>query len=296
VDEHPPLGGYDQFRRSRGGPFSWGEGGRSRISYGIDVLPDLIQGLRELPALAKEDMPTKAEAQPVVIGCVYRLTSDEVVDALLPLDTCIVVDRTQNKRATVDRLHREGRPLTTLYLPGFHDVARPLPNGRRPVIGPGSPPPEPLALGPARAAGWWSPGPRRPLVHAKMLIAGRSWVWEDDWGQEQWHLMLVHLPDGYKPEQVTPALAEKVKTLPEVLRRSLTWDQGAEMRDWERVRVDADIDIYFCDPHSPWQRGTTRTPTACCASTSRKAPTCRCTAKLISTGSLPSSTTGPASG
>ncbi len=68
------------------------------------------------------------------------------------------------------------------------------------------------------------------------------------------YTMLVHLPDGYKPEQVAPALTEKIKTLPEVLRRSLTWDQGAEMRDWERVRMDADIDVYFCDPHSPWQR------------------------------------------
>jgi len=37
---------------------------------------------------------------------------------------------------------------------------------------------------------------------------------------------------------------------------SLTWDQGPEMRDWKHVSVDAGIDIYFCDPHSPWQRGT----------------------------------------
>jgi IS30 family transposase len=41
----------------------------------------------------------------------------------------------------------------------------------------------------------------------------------------------LHLPDGYKPEQVAPALAAKIQTLPETLRRSLTWDQGAEMRD-----------------------------------------------------------------
>jgi transposase, IS30 family len=70
------------------------------------------------------------------------------------------------------------------------------------------------------------------------------------------YAMLVHLPDGYKPEQVAPALAAKIKTLPETLRRSLTWDQGPEMRDWKQVRVDAGIDIYFCDPNSPWQSGT----------------------------------------
>ena len=70
------------------------------------------------------------------------------------------------------------------------------------------------------------------------------------------YAMLLHLPDGYKPEQVRDALAAKIKTLPESLRLSLTWDQGPEMRDWKHVSVDADIEIYFCDPHSPWQRGS----------------------------------------
>jgi IS30 family transposase len=70
------------------------------------------------------------------------------------------------------------------------------------------------------------------------------------------YTMLMHLPDGYKPEQVRDALAAKIQTIPEILRASLTWDQGAEMRDWKDVSVAADIDIYFCDPHAPWQRGT----------------------------------------
>jgi transposase, IS30 family len=70
------------------------------------------------------------------------------------------------------------------------------------------------------------------------------------------YVMLVHLPDGYKPEQVAPALAAKIKTLPEAVRRSLTWDQGPEMRDWKQVQVAADIAIFFCDPHKPWQRAT----------------------------------------
>jgi transposase, IS30 family len=68
--------------------------------------------------------------------------------------------------------------------------------------------------------------------------------------------MLVALPDGYKPEHVAPALARKVQTLPDALRRSLTWDQGPEMRDWKQIRVDAGIDVFFCDPHAPWQRGS----------------------------------------
>jgi transposase, IS30 family len=70
------------------------------------------------------------------------------------------------------------------------------------------------------------------------------------------YVMLVHLPQGYKPEQVAPALAAKIRTLPETVRRSLTWDQDPEMRDWKQVAVAADIAIFFCDPHKPWQRGT----------------------------------------
>jgi len=70
------------------------------------------------------------------------------------------------------------------------------------------------------------------------------------------YTMLVHLPDGYKLEQVAPALAAKIQTLPEVVRRSLTWDQGPEMRDWTQVAIAADIEIFFCDPHKPWQRGS----------------------------------------
>jgi IS30 family transposase len=70
------------------------------------------------------------------------------------------------------------------------------------------------------------------------------------------YTMLLHLPDGYTPELVRDALAAKIKTLPEVLRVSLTWDQGPEMGRWKQVSVDADIDIFFCDPHAPWQRAT----------------------------------------
>ncbi|MGZ9190231.1 MAG: IS30 family transposase, partial [Nitrospira sp.] len=60
---------------------------------------------------------------------------------------------------------------------------------------------------------------------------------------------------GYKAEQMRDALAAKIKTLPEALRHSLTWDQGIEMQDWKTVKIEAGIDIYFCDPYSPWQRG-----------------------------------------
>ena len=68
--------------------------------------------------------------------------------------------------------------------------------------------------------------------------------------------MLLHLPHGYTPELVRDALSAKIRTLPQVLRASLTWDQGPEMGKWQQVCVDADMDLYFCDPHAPWQAAT----------------------------------------
>ena len=61
---------------------------------------------------------------------------------------------------------------------------------------------------------------------------------------------------GHGAEAVRDAIAREMTTLPERLRRSLTWDQGAEMAQHARLRVEAGLAIYFCDPHSPWQRGT----------------------------------------
>jgi len=85
--------------------------------------------------------------------------------------------------------------------------------------------------------------------------------------------MLLHLPPmaghgtiarekngpalaGRGAEAVRNAIARTITTLPEQLRRSLTWDQGAEMSQHAKLRVDTGLAVYFCDPHSPWQRGT----------------------------------------
>ena len=61
---------------------------------------------------------------------------------------------------------------------------------------------------------------------------------------------------GHGAEAVRDAIAEQIMTLPEQLRRSLTWDQGAEMAQHAQLRIDTGLAIYFCDPQSPWQRGT----------------------------------------
>ena len=84
--------------------------------------------------------------------------------------------------------------------------------------------------------------------------------------------MLLHLPPtddrdapkvkngpaltGHGAGAVRDAITDAIVTLPEQLRRSLTWDQGAEMAQHARLRIDTGLAVYFCDPQSPWQRGT----------------------------------------
>jgi IS30 family transposase len=70
------------------------------------------------------------------------------------------------------------------------------------------------------------------------------------------YVMLFPLPNGNTAESVRTALAEQIVTLPEHLRRSLTWDQGKEMAQHVRFTVDTGVQVYFCDPKSPWQRGS----------------------------------------
>jgi IS30 family transposase len=84
--------------------------------------------------------------------------------------------------------------------------------------------------------------------------------------------MLLHLPPmdgrdaprvkngpaltGHGAEAMRDAIAQAIRALPEQLRRSLTWDQGAEMAHHAKLRIDTGLEVYFCDPQSPWQRAT----------------------------------------
>jgi IS30 family transposase len=70
------------------------------------------------------------------------------------------------------------------------------------------------------------------------------------------YCQLVALPEGTEAERVADALAKSITTLPAQLRRSLTWDQGHEMAEHRRFAVETGVEVYFCDPRSPWQRGS----------------------------------------
>ena len=70
------------------------------------------------------------------------------------------------------------------------------------------------------------------------------------------YTMLVHLPNGHDAEHVRDQLIKTISTLPAHLRGSLTWDQGAEMARHKQFAIATEMAVYFCDPASPWQRGT----------------------------------------
>ena len=70
------------------------------------------------------------------------------------------------------------------------------------------------------------------------------------------YVMLLHLPDGRFPIQVDTAMREAIKRLPKELFRTITWDQGKEMHRHAEFTVATGVQIYFCDPRSPWQRGS----------------------------------------
>jgi IS30 family transposase len=70
------------------------------------------------------------------------------------------------------------------------------------------------------------------------------------------YLLLIHLGGDRSAPTVRDAIAAAILTMPEQLRKTLTWDQGRELTEHTQLSIDADLDIYFCDPHSPWPRGT----------------------------------------
>jgi transposase, IS30 family len=68
--------------------------------------------------------------------------------------------------------------------------------------------------------------------------------------------ILLHLPGDHTADTVAAAMIEAMSELPAHLRRTITWDRGAEMAHWRDINLQLQAPVYFCDPHSPWQRGS----------------------------------------
>jgi len=68
--------------------------------------------------------------------------------------------------------------------------------------------------------------------------------------------ILLHLPESHDADTVAAAMIREMGKLPEHLRQSVTWDRGTELAEYAKVQTALDTTLYFCDPHSPWQRGT----------------------------------------
>lgn len=101
-------------------------------------------------------------------------------------------------------------------------------------------------------------GPRRPGLlggefdYRSLQPVGNSTLVE----RTTRYVMLVHLPVDHTAESVRDGLIKTMCTLPAHLRGSLTWDQGVEMAKHKAFSIATDMDVYFCDPASPWQRGS----------------------------------------
>ncbi|MGB8385456.1 MAG: IS30 family transposase [Dermatophilaceae bacterium] len=68
--------------------------------------------------------------------------------------------------------------------------------------------------------------------------------------------ILLHLPGDHTADTVATAMIQAMAELPDHLRRSITWDRGSEMANWKDIHLQLHAPVYFCNPHSPWQRGT----------------------------------------
>jgi len=89
-----------------------------------------------------------------------------------------------------------------------------------------------------------------------LLMGGRSSAIATLVERQTRYCQLVALPAGSGADEVCEALKASITTLPAQLRRSLTWDQGSEMSEHRRFSVESGVEVYFCDPQSPWQRGS----------------------------------------
>lgn len=94
-----------------------------------------------------------------------------------------------------------------------------------------------------------------PLSPLSDIMSKRKSACQRIWGRFRFIDSDSHLPDGHGSGKVQQAIVRKMARLPELMRNSLTWDQGSEMALHGKISVALDMGVYFCGLHSPWQRG-----------------------------------------
>ncbi len=243
MDSTPPLGALDAFKRLAS-PRQWGPDKRWSVAFGGRVVQDeLIAGLRAHRSAVEKRFSPKAEAYPVVLGCVPWLDSDAIVDALIDLGSCcIVVDKKTNNEQCM-RLLSEASGVQQRLL-GAIATWGPPERGRPPVIGPSSPLWD-RELEPLRVAGWKKADREKsPLLHAKLAICCAAWRWEGEAGGTD---------DVFTPMSVWMGSANWTKDSPKHLELG-AWSTDAELATAALEFVTAVIKIsemYGAGPGGP---------------------------------------------
>jgi transposase, IS30 family len=209
--------------------------------------------------LARRPKPSKLSCNPrlrrVVVGMLERRLSPQQISARLKLD----YPDEPELRIAAETIYQ------SLYLQSRgrfrKDLSKYLRSGRVRRKPRGSHAPSPgkikdmvlISERPAEVSDRAVPGHwEGDLIVGK---AGRSFIGTLVERQTR-YVMLTHLGQDSRTATVTAAIAHQIQRLPEHLRLSLTWDQGTEMADHLRFKVATGVEVYFCDPHSPWQRGS----------------------------------------
>lgn len=173
--QYEPLSSHEVFRRWTAAR-AWSTG---TVAFGA-VVDDLVSGIVEFAGRPRRNSHRRWQI-PAAVGCVPWMNNEYMTAALASMGaTCIVMDKGAGDRRAAEVLLAKGSPMPITYLPGFDDMARPTPDGERPVMSPGGLSGEIVEeLGPVRAAGWR--GDRHhPLLHAKLLVLGDAVGWESD--------------------------------------------------------------------------------------------------------------------
>jgi IS30 family transposase len=219
---------------------------------------------RRAAAAAARPKPTKLSANPALVERVVqdlaRWRSPQQIAARLKRDFPDDESMQLSHETIYQSLFVQGRGELRRELTRFLRTAR---SARKPRAAARRPSPDPLGV---RA----DPGlliSARPAEVQDRAVPGH---WEGDLilggsgrsaigtlvERSTRFVMLLHLPGRHDAETVRDAMIAKISTLPTALRRTLTWDQGVEMARHHDISVATGLQIYFCDPHSPWQRGS----------------------------------------